>query len=157
MTQQITNSGNVRIHIDDRSFELPPCTTGASLYALCSSDDEDFELYREVEDGQEGATVPNDNTEVQLDEESRFRTGKCRERVFRIIVNAERKEAAKRMLTFEDVVRLAFPDPPSGLYIVFTVTFKKAAGPTSSGSLLPGDSVKIKNGTIFSVTVTDKS
>ena len=157
MAQQITTPGDVRIHIDDRPFDLPSCTTGASLYSLCSFDDEDFELYREGDDDQDDFAIPNDDSEIQVAADSRFRTGRCRDRIFRIIVNAERRKVSKRVLTFDEVVRLAFPDPPSGPYIVFTVTFKKAAGPTNSGSLLPGDSVKIKNGTIFSVTVTDKS
>lgn len=157
MAQQITTPGDIRIHIDDKPFDLPSCITGASLYALCSVDNEEFELYREGDDDLEDTAIPNDDSEIQLAADSRFRTGRCRDRVFRIIVNAERKKVSKRVLTFDEVVRLAFPNPPSGPYIVFTVTFKRAAGPTSSGSLLPGDSVKIKNGTIFSVTVTDKS
>jgi len=157
MAQQVTNPGNVRIHIDNQPFDLPSCITGAALYALCTSDDEDFQLFREDDDTQQEIAISNDESEIQLAAESRFRTGRCRDRVFRIIVNAERKKVTKRMLTFDEVVRLAFPNPPSGPYIVFTVTFKRAAGPSNSGSLLPGDSVKIKNGTIFSVTVTDKS
>jgi len=157
MAQQTTTPGDIRIHIDDRPFDMPSRTSGASLYALCSIDDEDFELYRESDDDREDAVIPNDDSEIWLAADSRFRTGRCRDRVFRIIVNAERKKVTKRLLTFDEVVRLAFANPPSGPYIVFTVTFKRAAGPNSSGSLLPGDSIKIKNGTIFSVTVTDKS
>jgi hypothetical protein len=53
-------------------------------------------------------------------------------------------------------VQLAFPDlhnPNS----VFSVTYRKAAATPSEGELGAGGVVKIKKGTIFNVTQTDKS
>jgi len=76
---------------------------------------------------------------------------------FRIIVNADPKEVDKKVLTFTEVVTLAFPNPSTDPNVIYTVVYKKAAGPTHEGSMEMGDKVEVKNGTIFSVTPTNKS
>lgn len=60
-------------------------------------------------------------------------------------------------LSFAQVVRFAFDPPPTGPYIVLTVTYRNGAGRPPEGRLLAGKSVKVKDGTIFNVTATDKS
>jgi hypothetical protein len=73
-----------------------------------------------------------------------------------IIVNGRPRDVEKDQLTFDDVVRLAYPDPPTGDNIVITVTYSKGEG-NKQGSLQPGDTIKAKAGMVFNVTVTDKS
>lgn len=76
---------------------------------------------------------------------------------FTIIVNAREKKVTTNELSYEEVVNLAYNDnPPSGPGIVITVTFRNAAG-HEQGSLAAGQSVEIRNGTIFDVTATNKS
>ena len=60
-------------------------------------------------------------------------------------------------LSFDAVVRLAFDPPPSGPDIMFTVSYRNGAGRPPEGRLVAGQSVKVKNGTVFNVTLTDKS
>ena len=80
-----------------------------------------------------------------------------------LIVNGHEREISSKELspdgeiTFDEVVRLAFADPPSGPYIVFTVSYWNGAGRPPEGILYSGESVKVKDGTVFDVTVTDKS
>ena len=74
---------------------------------------------------------------------------------FKIIVNGRPKEVDARELTFDRVVTLAFPGP-HGPNIVFTVTYRKAEG-NKEGTLVQGQEVKVKDGTVFNVTKTDKS
>jgi hypothetical protein len=76
---------------------------------------------------------------------------------YTIFVNARKKVVQKNVLTFAEIVALAFDTPPSGPNIVITVTFRNAAGDRREGTLIEGESVTIKNGTIFDVTATDKS
>jgi hypothetical protein len=59
-------------------------------------------------------------------------------------------------LSFEAIVSLAFPDPPTGPQVMFTVAYRRAEG-NKSGTVAPGKSIKIKDGVIFDVTATDKS
>jgi Multiubiquitin len=74
-----------------------------------------------------------------------------------IIVNGRPKEVTEKEISFEEVVNLAFNnEPPSGPDVVITVTYSKGEHP-KEGSLLPGQSVKVKAGMVFNVTATDKS
>lgn len=76
----------------------------------------------------------------------------------RIIVNGERKQVETHELSFDEIVSLAYNgNPPVGPNWVFTVTYRRAEGKKHEGSLSKGQTVKIKEGTIFDVTATDKS
>lgn len=78
-------------------------------------------------------------------------------REYEVIVNGRRKVVDQRELSFDVAVRLAFDPPPVGENVVITVTYSRAAGPRPAGTLTEGQTVKIKEGTVFNVTATDKS
>lgn len=83
---------------------------------------------------------------------------KDRTKTITIIVNAERKVIPKREeLTFDEVIDLAFNPRPVGDQIVYTVTYYRGHGNKPEGHLLEGESVKAKDGMVFSVKYTDKS
>jgi hypothetical protein len=74
-----------------------------------------------------------------------------------IIVNGRPKTVHHQNLSFEQVVQLAFENPPTGPNVVFTISYTGAAGPKPHGTLTKGQSVKVKDGTVFNVRATDKS
>ena len=74
-----------------------------------------------------------------------------------IIVNGRPREVDKTELSFEDIVRLAFPNPRSGPDFEYTVTYSKGPEPKKEGTLTAGQTVKVKEGMIFNVTETNKS
>lgn len=74
-----------------------------------------------------------------------------------IIVNGRKKEVTTTELSFDQVVALAFNPVPTGPNIMFTITYRAGPSQNREGSLLEGDTVKIKDGMIFNVTETDKS
>ena len=76
---------------------------------------------------------------------------------FTITVNGRQKVVTEKELSFEQIVALAFDNPPTGPNIVFTITYRRGEGNKPEGTLLPGEKVKIKDGMIFNVTATDKS
>lgn len=77
---------------------------------------------------------------------------------YTIFVNAELKTVHQRVLTFEEIVAIAFPNPQAGQEVRYTVSYKRAAKPKPHGRLRPGQSVTIrKHGTIFDVARTYKS
>jgi hypothetical protein len=76
---------------------------------------------------------------------------------FTIIVNARQKVVTQRELSFTEIVALAFDNPPNGENIVFTVTYRRGEGHKPEGTLVDGETVKIKEGMIFDVTATNKS
>jgi len=77
-------------------------------------------------------------------------------RSIEIIVNARPKVVTMPRLTFLQVVALA-DGLPSGENIVYTVVYRKGPRDNPEGSLVQGQSVKLKNGMVFNVTATDKS
>ncbi len=75
-----------------------------------------------------------------------------------IIVNGRPKTWPKNEgITFDAVVALAFPNPPSGDGVQFTVQYTRGEGKKHSGTLVEGQSVKVKNGMEFDVTATNRS
>jgi hypothetical protein len=75
---------------------------------------------------------------------------------FSIIVNGEPKTVESKDVSYEAIVKIAYPTPPSP-ETRFTVTYRKAEKP-HEGSLAPGQSVEVKkDGTIFNVKPTGKS
>lgn len=75
-----------------------------------------------------------------------------------IIVNGRAKSWPKNEdITFEQVVALAFPNPPSGDGIQFTVQYTRGHGNKPAATLVEGQSVKVKDGMEFDVTQTNRS
>lgn len=74
-----------------------------------------------------------------------------------IVVNGREKTVTVRELSFADVVALAFDPPPTGPDIVFTITYRRGHGEKPEGTLVEGETVKVKEGMIFNVSVTNKS
>lgn len=92
--------------------------------------------------------IKEDNERGRQDDKSRDIT---------IIVNGRPKVVASKELSFAEIIRLAFDAPPAGPNIVFTVTYRRGEGNKPEGTLVEGETVKIKEGMIFNVTSTDKS
>lgn len=78
------------------------------------------------------------------------------EKSFNIVVNGRQKTVCERILSFIDIVKLAFGNFIPNEQTVYTMTFKKAAD-KEEGVLVLGDEIRIKSGVIFNVTATDKS
>jgi hypothetical protein len=73
-----------------------------------------------------------------------------------IIVNTRPKTVDRGVITFEQVVALAFDPVPSGPNIQITVTYYRGQG-GKSGDLLPGQHIAVHEGMVFDVTATDLS
>jgi hypothetical protein len=142
----------VRIHIDREPYDSPDHTTGAALYTL-GGVDHHHDLFREVAGDAEDELIERNDHPVRLTQDEHLYSQK----VFTIIVNAETKEVVKNQLSFEDAVKLAFETPPSGPNILITVDYGMGPPANPQGSLLKGQSVRIKNGMVFDVTATDRS
>lgn len=74
-----------------------------------------------------------------------------------IVVNGRAKAVPKDELTYDDLVRLAFDNPPSGEDVQFTIQYTRGQGSKPAGVLLEGGSVKVKEGMEFDVTATNRS
>ena len=75
-----------------------------------------------------------------------------------IIVNTLEKTVDRnKVISFEEVVSLAYDgNPPTGEFIEFTVMYRRGHG-NKDGSLVAGQTVKVKDGMVFNVSATDRS
>jgi hypothetical protein len=75
-----------------------------------------------------------------------------------IFVNGRAKSVLKNQeISFDQVVALAFTNPPTGDGIQFTVQYTRGSGNKPAGTLVEGQSVKVKDGMEFDVTPTNRS
>lgn len=74
-----------------------------------------------------------------------------------IIVNGRTRQVSGKELSFVQVVNLAFDDAVFNDVTVYTITYKRGDGHKPEGTLVEGETVKIKEGMVFNVKRTDKS
>lgn len=74
-----------------------------------------------------------------------------------IIVNGRPKQWSKKLISFEEVVVLAFGSYNNNPNVCYTVTYSKGHHSKPEGSMVKGQEVKVKRKMIFNVTATDKS
>ncbi len=76
----------------------------------------------------------------------------------KIIVNGTEHVVSDDVVTFDEIVEIAFPGHPTNPDIVFSVTFEKAESKPHQGTLAAGGTVTVKkHGTVFDVTQTNRS
>ena len=86
------------------------------------------------------------------------RATKAKEKAISIIVNGRPREVDQKELSFAEVVALAFESPPYGDETIFSVTYRKGGNEhRPEGVMVDGDIVKIKDGTVFNVSATNRS
>jgi len=146
-----------KLTLDDRQLAWgKPVISGAALYALAAVE-KDEAVFLEVRGGEDRLVEPDiliDLTEPGIE---RFITGPKPVPGFEIIVNSRPRVVDEREVTYEQLVKLAFPGT-HGPNIVFSITYRHAASKPHAGELGPGGVVQVKKkGTIFNVTKTDKS
>ena len=76
---------------------------------------------------------------------------------FDIIVNGRPYTVDNDEVTFDEVVNLAYPEGGRGELISYTVLYYEGGGREKEGGLNEGEKAKVKDGTVFNVTRTDRS
>lgn len=74
-----------------------------------------------------------------------------------IIINGTAKVIQKERLTFDEIVALAFDNPPTGDGVQFTIQYSRGHSDKPKGTLVEGQSVQAKDGMEFDVTQTNRS
>ena len=83
--------------------------------------------------------------------------GSDSEKGFRVFVDGTPHVVPTDEVTFDEVVNLAYPGGGGGDLITYTVTFFNGGGRPPEGALAQGEKAKVKDGTVFNVTRTDRS
>jgi hypothetical protein len=74
-----------------------------------------------------------------------------------IVVNGDRRVVHGERVTFEEIVKIAYPIPPPGTDVQFTVQYTRGPETRPASTLIEGQSVKIRDGMEFDVTPTNRS
>ena len=74
-----------------------------------------------------------------------------------VVFNGRPRVVPKEHLSFEEVIAYSFDTPPSGDGVQFTIQFTRGHSGKPNGTLLEGESVKVKDGMEFDVTATNRS
>lgn len=153
----IKGDGTDRFVVDGLSLEWPrEVVTGFTVKRLVGKDDDDIELVFERENEPDKVLDDEDEVRIGAGGVERFKTRPAHVHLT-IIVNTRRKEWTKKKISFEELVRIAYPVPPDGQNIVYTVTYFDGPPHHPEGTLTEGKSVKVKDEMVFNVKFTDKS
>ncbi|WP_219813235.1 multiubiquitin domain-containing protein [Rathayibacter sp. AY1A3] len=147
----------ITIYIDSAPYRVPAgAVMEQKLRELTSpAIRDDHRIWKDIYDDLDDPIAEDEI--ILIRDGDRFFTKAPERTTFEIRVNTERHTVAGPIVSFETIVGLAFPAPPTGSQLIFTVGYTRGAGPRPTGTLRAGESVTIKNGTIFNVTATDKS
>lgn len=149
----MSDKHEVRTHIDRTPYRSPNPTDGEALYVL-GKVKAGYDLYQEVQGDEEDRHVFNGKEQVRLEEDEHFYTRPAYKNVFTIIVNGREKEVDHKVVSFAEIVALSKLQGDANT--IFTVTYSNGRH-HAKGSMVEGDTVKIKDGMIFNVTPTNKS
>lgn len=144
-----------RVHIDGRALQLPNPISGEAFYAAHVPEGE--VLYREVTGDREDELVPRHATIVHLTKDEHFYSDHLHKVEHVILVNTRRKTVEGKKISFEKIVKLAFPAGPPTPETVYTVTYNNGPRRNPEGKMVHGQSVKIKDEMVFDVTETSRS
>ncbi|MCB1466772.1 MAG: multiubiquitin domain-containing protein [Rhizobiaceae bacterium] len=152
----IKGDGTDRFFVDGIALEWPKKTlTGANIKFLAGKD-EDMELVLERKDKPDKVIDEDDEVRIGATGVEKFYTRPA-EVSLTIIVNTRPKPWNKKKISFEEVVAIAYPVPPAGQEIVYTVGYFDGPPNRPEGSLTAGESVRVRDQMVFDVKFTDKS
>lgn len=130
--------------------------TGAEIKKLGNINAED-EIILAIKKPWEDEPIPDDKQVNLARPEIEHFYSKDKDYNITLIVNGRPKNWTEKIITFEQVVILAFgayePNPDK----VYTVTYDNGPHENDEGSMVRGEKVYVKNKMIFNVTATDKS
>lgn len=147
----------LELTINEKKYEWhQEYITGAEIRKLGNIPSED-ELFLSIKKPWEDEPIPDDKQVNLARPKMEHFYSKEKDYKVTLIVNGRPKPWTEKIVTFEQIVFLAFgaydPNPAK----VYTVTYDKGPHANPEGSMVKGDKVFVKNKMIFNVTATDKS
>ncbi len=130
---------------------------GSVLYELADASPDEA-VFLEVRGGEDRLIDPDDRVNLDAPGIERFITAPKPQTGYLILVNSVEETVPDKHVTFEQVVKLAYPNAPAKTNVKFSMTYRNAASLPHAGELGEGGSVEVKKkGTIFNVTRTVQS
>lgn len=143
--------------VDGLSMAWPKKTiTGQSIKRLVDKDDEDTELLLEREDQPDKIIGDKDEVRLSNDGVEKLKTRPAQFTVT-IIVEGTAHKWHNKKISYTEVVTLEVPDYAQHPEVTYSVKYTNGPNHHPEGTLVKGESVKVKDGMIFSVSETGQS
>lgn len=151
------NEKQLHFKINEKQYSWPEqYITGAEVRKLGNIPNED-EIFLKIREPWIDEPV-SDDTRVDLARpgiEKFFSKSKSIQVI--LIVNGREKQWSEERISYDQVVKLAYPNYVENGTTYYTVTYDRGPHQNPEGSMVKGVVVIVKNKMIFNVTPTDKS
>lgn len=144
-----------RFFLDERSFDWGAThISGGTIKRLAGVPSETTEVWLDAAGGHDRVIEDREMVDLASPGTERFITRPIR---IKIKVNSRDREVDHRVLTYWEVVKLAFPEAVPSDQIIYSIDYASGPRQNPNGSLVENQSVTVKEGMKFYVTPTDKS
>ena len=159
MDTQNKEQGKATLHltINGKKYEWhQEYITGAEIRKLDNIPSED-EIFLAIKKPWEDEPIPDDKQVNLARPEIEHFYSKSKHFKVELIINARQKDWNDKIISFEQVIVLAFGTYNANPNTVFTVTYDRGPHENPEGSMVRGEKVYVKNKMIFNAAATDKS
>jgi hypothetical protein len=134
-----------------------PFISGAALRAIAGLDGE-HEIFLKVAGGPDRLIGSQDLVDLGAPGVEHLFTAIKTVPMWEITVNSRQEFVPNKLVTFDEVVKLAYPNASAETNVIYSVTYRHVASKPHAGELAAGGSVEVKNhGSIFNVARTVQS
>ena len=153
----VSRDRHFNIQIDESAFRVVgPIVAGRVLFELAKKDPATHVLTQILVGVDDIFVGPDDQIDLSRPGVERF-TVVAKPFDCEVIVNTRPRRVTTPELTFEQVVRLAFDISADNANVAYTVTYRQGDPAKPQGSMVVGQSVRVRCGEIFDVDRTDRS
>lgn len=143
--------------VDGLSMVWPQKTlAGRYIKTLVGKDGPDIELLLEREDQPDKIIGEDELVRLSGEGVEKFKTRRVKASVT-IIVEGTPHQWTKNKISYDEVVTLEVPDYAQHPDITYSVKYTGGPGNRPEGALVKGESVRVKDGMVFSVSETGQS
>lgn len=144
-----------RFFLDERAFDWGAShISGGTIKRLAGVPGESNDVWLDAAGGTDRVIEDKEMVDLAQPGAERFVT---RPISIKIKVNSRERVVDRRVLTYWEVVKLAYPEAEPSELVIYSIDYASGPRQNPNGSLVEGQSVSVKEGMKFYVTPTDKS
>ena len=144
-----------RFFLDERAFDWGAShISGGTIKRLAGVPAETTDVWLDAAGGKDRMIEDKELVDLTQPGAERFITRTIQ---IKIKVNSRERVVDHRVLTYWEVVKLAYPDATPSEQIIYSIDYAGGPHQNPNGSLVEGQTITVKEGMKFYVTPTDKS
>jgi hypothetical protein len=128
--------------------------SGATVKRLADMPNENIDVWLDAAGGNDRLISDQEMVDLSMPGSERFLTRSIH---ITIKVNSRDRRVERRLLTYWEIVKLAYPEAVPSEQIIYSIDYASGPDQNPNGTLVEGQSIFVKEGMKFYVTPTDKS